>query len=345
MNQSQSDLSKTKHRLLAKHGRIRKILLVLICVMVFVFGWFVVVRLISPWTVVKTFNSGAEMTADLKAAETVSKLRVGCYNIAHGRGCRTGISNFDGGSNDEKKARLKKIAQLLKDQELDIVVLNEVDFSSIWSGHFNQAEFIAAQAGYPYRVEQRNVDVAMPFVSLRFGNVILSKHPISGAEFLDYPHPSVREDILYGGLKKGVAATVTLPNSSQIQVVAVHLSLEGEAVRQASVRQILDLQRQSGLAMIAMGDFNSTAKGYPKYNSGPDGQNAIDTLLASPQLDTLKPEQPVQPKDFTYSSEKPASIIDWIFVSPHWQIQKKNVISTDLSDHLPVTAVLKWDQN
>ena len=328
-----------KNGMLSRHRWIKRILIGMLCVTVFTVGWFAVVRFISPWTVIQTFTLKSEIS-NSASSESFSQLRVGCYNIAHGRGGRLRTSNWNGGSNNKKKIRIKEIAQLLRDQQLDIVVLNEVDFSSFWNGHINQAEFIAKEAGYPYRVEQRNVDVAIPFVSLRFGNAILSKYPISNAVFLDFPHPSAFEEVMYGGLKKGVAATVTLPDGSQIQVVAVHLSLEGEAFRVSSVRKILQLQQQSALPMVAMGDFNSTAADLPYYHTAPDGQNCIDTLLANPQLTTILPKQPANPKDFTFPSESPIKAIDWIFISPDWQMKEKTVISTDLSDHLPVTAVL-----
>ena len=328
-----------KQGILSRHRRIKRILVGMLCLAVFMAVWFTVVRVISPWTVVQTFILQSEVK-DLPASESFPQLRVGCYNIAHGRGGRLRTANWNGGSNNKKKTRIKEIAQLLRDQQLDIVVLNEVDFSSFWNGHINQAEFIAKEAGYPYRVEQRNVDIAIPFASLRFGNSILSRYPISKTVFLDFPHPSAFEEIMYGGLKKGVAATIALPDTSQIQVVAVHLSLEGEEYRVASVRQILELQQQSGLPMIAMGDFNSTAADLPHHHTDPDGLNCIDTLLATPQLTTLLPQQLANPKDFTFPSESPIKVIDWVFISSDWQMKEKTVISTDLSDHLPVTAVL-----
>ena len=303
-------------------------------------GWFIVVRLISPLTVVRTITLQDESVPASANSEPFSVLRVGCYNIAHGRGGRLGTASWNGGGNDKKKDRIKQIADLLRDEQLDIVVLNEVDFSSYWSGHINQAELIAKEAGYPYRVEQRNVDIALPFISLRFGNVILSKFPITNTVFLDFPHPSLLEEILYGGLKEGVAATIKLSDNSQVQVVAVHLSLEGESFRLDSVQQILDLQRQSSLPMIAMGDFNTSASGDSRYRTDSKGQNSIDTLMASGQLTTIPRSLPVHQKDLTFPSEKPESIIDWIFVSPHWDINNKTVILTDLSDHLTVTAVL-----
>ncbi len=309
-------------------------LIVLGCIVI----WFAVVRLISPWTVVKT------MTLQLANAEHRNSpfppLRVGCYNIAHGRGGRYGATDWEGGNKAEKIERLKQIAQLLKNHQLDVVVLNEVDFASIWSGHVDQAHVIAEEAGYPYIVEQRNLDMAVPFVSIRFGNAILSKYPVSGTTFLDYPNPSEFVELFSGGYKEGVAAVIDLPDSSQIQVVAVHLCVSSEAIRVASARMMLDLQQQSTIPTIALGDFNSTARGYRVFQEDADGNNAIDLLAASPQFTTLPQGLPLDPKHLTFPSEKPDRIIDWIFTSPPWQIQNKEVLTSDLSDHLPVIAEL-----
>ena len=303
-------------------------------------GWYITVRIISPWKVVKIIKIETEKTEVLAPKEAFNTLRVGCFNIAHGRAGKLGSTNWEGGSRAAKLKRVKQIWKLFKEAQLDIVVLNEADFSSYWSGHVDQAQAIAQEAGYPYIVEQRNIDVAIPFAGLRFGNAILSKFPISESVFLNYPHPSRLQEILVGGFKDGLAATVTLPDGSPIQIVAVHLSLEGEAFRDASVKMIMDLQRESQLPMIAMGDFNSTAKDYPYYRTGPDGENCIDTLLASPQLMTLPQDLPANQKDFTFPSEKPAKVIDWIFTSSHWHIQEITVIASTLSDHLPVSATL-----
>ncbi|MHC4952209.1 MAG: endonuclease/exonuclease/phosphatase family protein [Planctomycetota bacterium] len=331
---------KTIKKISMKYAGKKFSLLILLPIVGFVAGWYVAVRVISPWQVVKIIELKTKDTEVLPAAETFDTLRVGCYNIAHGRGGKLGSTNWKGGNRATKTKRIKQIGQLLNEAQLDIIVLNEVDFSSFWSGHLDQAQAIAQEAGYPYIVEQRNIDVAIPFVSLRFGNAILSKYPISETVFLDYPHPSKTQEILVGGFKDGVAATVTLPDGKQIQVAAVHLSLEGEAYRDASVKMILDLQQHSQLPMIAMGDFNSTASGYPAHHTGPAGQNSIDTLMANPSLSTQPHGLPVNPKDFTFPSEKPVRVIDWIFTSSHWRIQEKNVIESTLSDHLPVTVTL-----
>jgi endonuclease/exonuclease/phosphatase family metal-dependent hydrolase len=297
-------------------------------------GWYITVRLISPFKVVQSLQ--IEPATAPNASPSFETLRVGCFNIAHGRGGKLHTPNWHGDSRDEKQIRLNHIAQLLIDAQLDIVVLNEVDFSSFWSGHIDQSVAIARRAGYPYIVQQRNVDLAIPGMSLRFGNAILSRYPLSDAAFLDFPNPSLVKKLFIGGIKDSVAATATLPDGSQVNIVAVHLSLEGETVRNASVEIIRQFYRESKLPMIVMGDFNSTARGLPGHRTDPDADSCIDTLLADPHFQTLRQET----NDLTFPSQNPSRTIDWIFVTPPWHIRDKTVIQTNLSDHLPVTMTL-----
>lgn len=302
-------------------------------------GWYITVRLVSPFKVVQSLQ--IEPATAPNPSPSFETLQVGCFNIAHGRGGKLHTANWHGGGPDEKQTRLNQIAQLLIDARLDIVVLNEADFSSFWSGHIDQSITIARRAGYPYIVRQRNVDLAIPGMSLRFGNAILSRYPLSDAVLLDFPNPSLVKDIFVGGIKDGVAATATLPDGSAVNIVAVHLSLEGETVRSDSVEMIRQFYRETKLPMIAMGDFNSTARGLPGHRTDPDGRNCIDTLLADPQFQTRPQDSPPGPNDLTFPSENPDRTIDWIFVTPPWHIRDKTVIQTNLSDHLPVTATLK----
>ncbi len=194
---------------------------VVIAIAVVILAWYCVGRVLSPWRAVHIVDAGKKTDTASRAVD--QPLRVVAYNIAHGRG--TGDSNWtDEGTRSE---RLKDIAALLRDLNADVVVLNEVDFSSVWSGHENQAEMIAEQAGYRYRAEQSNIDASVPFVSLRFGNAVLSHHPIVETEFIDLPGYAGWETVL-GGKKRAMACTIEINGGSQIVIVAAHLDTRGD---------------------------------------------------------------------------------------------------------------------
>jgi len=294
--------------------------------------------LTSPWNAVKEFELSHDVPAVGNAA--VGELRVGCYNIAVGRGGSVDARNWDGGDRETKIERVRQMGRLLREAGLDIVVLNEVDFSSYWSGNFDQAKLIAEEAGLPYLVEQRNTDVSFLFECIRSGNAILSRYPITGARFVNYPNYSPMREIFVGGPKEGVVCIVDLPDGSQIRVFAVHLAVRSEALRVESARIILDTLGASDIPMLAMGDFNGAPAGYPLYYQDESGRNALEILMKDQRLSTLPAGPPVNPKDFTYPSADPDRVIDWIFVSDPWKIADKTVLTSDLSDHLPLIARL-----
>lgn len=303
--------------------------------------WYGVARVISPWTVVKIITLPQYIVdAPIRSGQ---ELRVGCFNIAHGRGDIYGGSNWDGGDGDVKIERCQRIGRLLKAEQLDIVVLNEVDFSSAWSGHMDQARIIAEEAGYPYIVEQRNLDMAIPFFSIRFGNALLSHYPIEDTIFLDYPNRSELAEPFTGGFKEGVVSTIQLPRGEAIQVAAVHLYAYDGALQGPSGAMLIDHYEKSGLPLIAMGDFNTAPRGYPQYLTDEQGRNALELFIHDGRFSTLPDTREPSSDDFTFPSEKPERVLDWIIVSNPLRIRSKKVIPSSLSDHFPVAATVTFN--
>jgi len=239
-------------------------------------------------------------------------LSVVIFNIAHGRGPVD--SNLEEGG-QQKKERIQRIAEFLQQTDADIVILNEVDFSSTWSGHQNQAQAIAAAAGYPFRGEQRNLDFRFIYGSWKFGNAILSRFPISSSTVIDYPPVRWWEPYLVGK-KRGAMFSVKLPNDQTINVVPVHLEHRSEEAR-------------------------STPTGMSGTRSVEGLGNTIDLLNRSELLNG--PTLEGTDNDFTYPSDEPRIAIDWIFTTQNSELIEHRVIQSDLSDHLPVLARIRLD--
>ena len=316
---------------------LRSFLLVGVLILGLSVCWYIASRLANPVTLVSTPTDEAALSGQrLKLSST--NLKVGFYNVAHGRGSRYGAPNWGGGSAEEKAGRMKDVAQFLETKNLDVVVLNEVDFESFWSGHVNHARLIASEAGYPYIVEQRNVNAAVPFLSLGFGNAILSRYPIRESHFVDFPSTSIWKDIFVGGMKDGVAATIELPDKNEILVVGVHLALDGEGIRVASIKRVLSLQRRLAIPAIIMGDFNAAPEGLRQHSKSSVGENSVEMLRGHPDFIGYDFHSTGFEGMYTFPSEKPDRLIDWIFTSLGWVIEDLQVTPLDLSDHLPVTA-------
>ena len=306
---------------------------VVLALFLLVLAWYGLGRALSPWRAFRVVDAG-EVAGGVVEQHLEDGLRVVAYNIAHGRG--PGDSNWSDG--DARDSRLHDIAALLREFDADIVVLNEVDFSSVWSGHENQAALIAQEAGYRYRVELTNIDVSIPFASLRFGNAVLSRHPIIEAELIDLPGYAAWETIL-GGKKRAVTCEVELPNGSRLCVVGAHFDTRGdEAIRVASAYAVNESVENKGVLTVVAGDLNSTPAGLPGARVGADGRSGVDVLVQDGGFSRVSIDNESGVAEPTFPSWGPDRAIDWVLVSDGATLKQIDVIQSDLSDHLPVVA-------
>ena len=275
-----------------------------------------------------------EIDAPPAAVEFDGTLRVATWNIAHGRG-----ATFDNwaGDGDSKQERLKAISELIIDMDADVVVLNEVDFCSTWSGGYDQAETIAQLTEYPYIVKQSNLDFGFIYGRWHFGNVLLSRYPVSNIEVVEFAPLNQWESWLVG-CKRGLACAVELDKENLVSVVGLHLESRGETVR---VKEVVDVDRVAqrlGPPLIVAGDLNTTPTIAPLSNLDDDGKNAFEELIAATGLSyspTLAPAE----QELTFPAFGPDRMIDWIlFSEQNFSLLDQEVIQTQLSDHLPVVA-------
>ena len=265
--------------------------------------------------------------------EFSGSLKIVCFNIAHGRGA-TDDNWAEGGA--PKVRRLEEIADLLIKIDADIVVLNEVDFDSTWSGSVNQSELLARLARYPFRMERRNLDFGFVYGSWKFGNAVLSKFPITQTSPADLPVHATWESLL-AGAKSGAICEIALDDQTKIDLMAVHLEHRSELTRVQSARRIVELAQSSDRPMIVAGDFNSTPSGFPFSDSTEQNDNALNLLLQSKAFKTQPTENPTN-SDLTFPSDQPDRVIDWIMIPNYANFDSYKVIETKLSDHLPVVA-------
>ena len=306
------------------------LLAVIAVLAIVVLGPYLVSRLRSPGRRVRLRSNSEALTA-----EVAPMIRVATFNIAHGRGATDDNWEQSGG---EKPKRIEEIARLIADTGADVVVLNEVDFCATWSGHQNQAEAIARSAGFPYRVEQRNLDFRLPYGSWKFGNAVLSKYPIVDALVVEFPPHRAWESWL-AGHKRGVVCTLEHSPGRHVRVLAVHLEHRDEQACVAAADMIAELATSGDIPLIAAGDFNSSPTGFPQSAQTASGRNAMD-VLADSGLFQARPEAPPGPGEMTFSSTDPTQVIDWILVPRGWEIVDYGAVDSQLSDHRPVVATI-----
>lgn len=264
--------------------------------------------------------------------------RLATWNIAHGRG--SGDDNWKEGG-DEKLERIKQIAATIRTFDADVVVLNEVDFSATWSGGMDQAELIAQHSGYPVCIKQANLDFGFIYGRWFFGNVILSRLPVSAEKVVELKPLADWESWLVGN-KRGVSCSIKVSPHHSVSVVGLHLESRGEPIR---VQQIDDVARHCGQLfspIIIAGDLNTTPQNFPNSQTNADGISAFDKLIEQTQF-AFRPDAVTGTESLTFSTINPTALIDWILLSHELKRIDQAVVDNQLSDHRPVIATIELD--
>jgi len=224
------------------------------------------------------------------------------------------------------------MAALMRSNRLDVVVLNEVDFSA-WGSHgVNQARFLAEAAGFGWWLEQSNYDVNYVGFNFHAGNAIVSRYPLKDAKLIRYHHQRPLQKALIG-VKRGAICTVELPDGTEFKLVAVHLDHENPETRIESVKVLRKLTKDSPLPVVFAGDFNS--------EPGTDRTSGLDHLLKTHRHRAKKSEA----EDLTWPSAQPTRALDWVLVPPEWTFLEKSQPPATYSDHRLViveAAVAPW---
>lgn len=262
---------------------------------------------------------------------SLDRIRIATLNIAHGRGAKLGLSNWAGGTPQERQARLTQLGALLARSNLDIVILNEVDFEAIWSNYVDQAEAIAHASGFPYVVRQRNVDVYTVAARLRFGNAVLSKFRVIRAEYRPLPALSSIENAVAGN-HDSLFVELEVSETQRLGVWAVHLEVRDEAIRRRAIETILTNYPPLTLPTVLLGDLNSIVSSDPSSTN----LSAANMLVSSGQFTVYPPASTSE--FFTFPSQDPRRTLDWIFIPKSLRFAGGEIMKNNLTDHHGVVA-------
>jgi endonuclease/exonuclease/phosphatase family metal-dependent hydrolase len=146
------------------------------------------------------------------------------------------------------QANLNEIARILRQEEPDVVALQEADAPSVWSGRFDHIAYLSEKAGIPYFAMGEHVQR----MRLAYGTAIVSRHrlkEIVSHRFSPSP-PTLRKGMVMG--------TVHWPGHPHflLDVVSVHLDFSRKSVRQRQAHEIIERLADRQRPLVLMGDFN-----------------------------------------------------------------------------------------
>lgn len=303
-------------------------------------------------------------TSEKKKYEPGLPLKVISYNI----GFASGVAAWDGFVLDEEEVRanLDDIADLLEREDADIVLLQEVDFASRRTFYINQLDYLAEKAHYPYAAYiylwdlhwlpyPYTVDVKQQFGTVLTGQVILSKYPILSHRYLRFPKPE-ENPFYYNWFYIDRAyhdVVIQLSETVSVRVGNVHLEAFKTPERAEQTREMLEFMDEdealNGLPTLVGGDFNALhpdTRILKGFKDEPDNNYAKDSTIPMMQArfqDVLLPATGEGiDRHFSFPSSAPNRRLDYLFFDPaRFTVQDARFVElTGPSDHLPLAATL-----
>jgi len=229
----------------------------------------------------------------------VEELKIMSYNIHHGKSL---LGRYT----------LDQIVGIIRESEADIIGLQEVDTNFARSKFQNQLKYIADKLSMNY-VYGDNVNI----VGAKYGNGILSKHPIVSYENLKLPS---------GKEQRGLLSSVIDVDGTKINFLNTHLGLSA-AERLVQVQTISKYLETLSNDVVLVGDFNATHSSREVHEMS---KKLTDVGYVTDNSHTPTFEVPFLSKR-----------IDYIFISSNIKVRDYKVIRENASDHYPLIAYIK----
>lgn len=292
--------------------------------------------------------------------DEVKKLKVISWNIAWGYGMGSEGTNYVPKSRQSFIDGLNSMAETIKAQNADIVLLQEVDFDSHKSHNIDQLKYLSDKLGMnrAYAVSWDLNYLPFPYwpVSSHFkkvssGGGILSRFPITDNKVVlwDKPKSNAWWYNIFYLFRYSQIATVRFNGKDNV-IVNSHLEAFDKTNRQRQARELSQVLKERESVLVVGGDFNTTppeAKkqaGFEDIRDDYAGDSTYGIIASAPGLkDTLSLEdyRSDERKWFTFSSVSLSRKLDYIFVDENVAVKEFEVIQTPASDHLPVSATLE----
>ena len=233
-------------------------------------------------------------------------LRVMTYNIHHGRG-------MDG------KVDLERIAALIREADVDLVALNEVDKGTARTDGRDLARELAELCGMKH-VFAKNID----FRGGEYGNAVLSRLPI-------HSHRNLHYRMLRPGEQRGLLQVTTTAHGRPLRFFVTHIDhREDDRERVSNVQEIEALlAAEPDPPVILVGDFNDTPGSRTHRGLV---EHFVDSWAHFDAGD-----------GFTYPSKTPRKRIDYVFLQKGKRLVPLSVTipSSLASDHLPLVVEVR----
>jgi endonuclease/exonuclease/phosphatase family metal-dependent hydrolase len=224
---------------------------------------------------------------------------------------------------------LDSTAAAIRAEQPDVVALQEVDVHwAARSAFADQVSALAARLG----MEARFAPIyQLPALATgapvrEFGVALLSRYAIVRFRNDTIARLSTQVQNPVATPAPGLLDVVLDVHGQPVRVLNTHLDYRKDpAVRMSQVRQMLEYIGDMNVPTLVLGDLNAAP-------DAPELQPLLGRLHDVWSSSTLP--------GFTYPADAPHARIDYVLVSPQFEVRSARVPDTQASDHRPVIAEL-----
>lgn len=293
--------------------------------------------------------------------EASTDVKVVSYNMAHCRGSydfygtNSGMDDLEMDLTIESPEQvyncLDDFAEFIKKENADIVLLQEVDKKAVWSYGIDFMPYLAEKSGLGYYAYGPKHDFsAFPYIKKRaggriywlyfeMGNAILSKYPVVSAENRGFEKLNFKSWI--SGEEKYVSAVIDV-HGKPVKVVSTHFN-RGGIESETMIREA----EASGIPFVFGGTLHillPSAKETCQWCND-EYSDAMKNLIDSGLFNIyMAGVNALDKKYFTADTENLYWTADYIIPTKDVAIKDYHVIDSRLSDHLPLIAVLGFNE-
>jgi len=216
-------------------------------------------------------------------------------------------------------ASLEELAAFIKEQNPDIVALQEVDCRTNRDRTPQQhGKDFATELGFRTGMLTA-YGKTIPYEGGYYGIAILSKYPLAKVERIYLPKTENGKE-----QRAVLVAEVEFQEGKYVTFASTHLDYTNTEERQVQVQKLNEVLTMQPYPVIVAGDFNAR----------PDSREISEGMAAWKKLSDGKPTIPVK---------APRNTIDYIFCYPKakWNEVEATTYQVELSDHLPISAVVE----
>ncbi len=216
-------------------------------------------------------------------------------------------------------ASLEELAAFIKEQNPDIVALQEVDCHTQRDRAPRQhGKDFATELGYRTGMLTA-YGKTIPYAGGYYGIAILSRYPLAKVERIYLPKTENGKE-----QRAVLVADVEYREGEYFTFACTHLDYTNTEERQVQVKKLNEVLLTKSYPVIVAGDFNAH----------PDSKEISEGMSAWETVSNMKP---------TIPANAPRNTIDYIFCYPkdRWIGVDAVTYEVELSDHLPISAVVE----